>query len=540
MATAISNKFLPPQEKFNALPIREQEQLPLIIGSNLVFMLMFSLFGIALFIFGYPLIGGGAVFLLAFFGTSLASIKKGYIHQGAWLTTIAIAIITALECYGVPYIHSNFLPFRDSCFMVVMTVCNYLVSLRRKQLHCFSIFLLLLWISANLLIYSKLFAESPQALTLNNTICSLGLLTTNLAILLFDRFTRRVVDRAAENERKSNEAYDKISNVIKDTKEGLNIGKQLSASTDKAAGSVEEINELYAYINSEASTLNTQAKQIKDSSILINDKAEKMMMTVKNQHTTISQTSTSLGNMSQSIYEINEKAAQQRAGMNSIIESLDSQMKLMQQLVENVQKVKESSDKVGNFVEAVNKIASQTSLLAMNASIEAAHAGILGKGFSVIAQEIRKLSEETTKNAQNITDTLQQNEEIVNMTSESVRVFSDYTKSMTEEVRNTITVIEQILSNISDIDSNTKSVMGEIAQVVDDSEASTKLAEGVTVDIIQQNATLQNITIGTEQLQIKVSNLDNLLENIRTAISEIDGKASANEIVAQKISGALD
>ena len=540
MATAISKRFLPPKEVFDRLPIREQEQLPLIIGCNLVFMLMFTLFGIALFIFGYPLIGGGSVFLLAFFGFSLAFIRQGHVHRGAWLTTIAIAIITALECFGAPFIHSNFLPFRDSCFIVVMTVCNYVVSLRRKQLHGFSLFLLVLWVMANLFIYSKLFVDAPKAVTLNNTICSLGILTANIAILLFDRFTRKVVERATENEQKSNEAYDKISNVINETKEGLNIGKQLSSSTGKAAGSVEEINELYAYINSEAASLNDQANQIKESSMQINDKAEKMMMTVKNQHATISQTSASLANMSESIYEINEKASQQRAGMNTIIESLDSQMKLMQQLVENVQKVKESSDKVGNFVQAVNKVASQTNLLAMNASIEAAHAGVLGKGFSVIAQEIRKLSEETTKNAQNITDTLQQNEEIVNITTDSVNVFSNYTKSMTEEVRNTITVIEQILANISDIDSNTKSVMGEISKVVDDSEASTKLAEGVTIDIIQQNATLQSISIGTEQLQDKVSNLENLLENIRAAIGEIDQHASANEVVSAKISGVLE
>ena len=111
---------------------------------------------------------------------------------------------------------------------------------------------------------------------------------------------------------------------------------------------------------------------------------------------------------------------------------------------------------------------------------------------------------------------------------------------MTEEVRKTITVIEQILANISDIDSNTKSVMGEISQVVDDSEASTKLAEGVTIDIIQQNATLQSISIGTEELQDKVSNLENLLENIRAAINDIDQHASENEEVSAKISGVLE
>ena len=540
MASAVTRKLLPPQEVFDNLPIREQEQLPLIIGCNLVFMLMFTLFGIALFLFGYPLIGGGSVFLLVFFTSALVCIKKGYVHRGAWISTIAIAIVTALECFGAPFIDSNFLPFRDSCFIVVMVVCNYVVSLKRKQLHGFFIFLVILWILANLFIYKRLWINSPKNVTLNNVICSLGIFNSNIAILLFDRFTRKVVERAADNEKKSNEAYDKISNIIINTREGLNIGKQLSSSTGKAADSVTEINNLYTYINSEAANLSQQASTINDSSIQINDKTEKMMLSVKNQNDTITQTSASLSQMSQKIYEINEKASQQREGMDSVINSLDSQMQLMQQLVDNVEKVKASSDKITNFVQAVNKIASQTGLLAMNASIEAAHAGVLGKGFSVIAQEIRKLSVETTNNAQNITDTLLQNEEIVNMTAESVTVFSNYTKSMTEEVRKTIGVIEEILAAITEIETSTKDVMQEISKVVDDSHTNTELAEGVTIEISQQSIALQSITIGTEELQTKVSSMENLLANIRAAISEIDGNASANEAVAAKISGALD
>ena len=540
MASAISRKFLPPTEQFETLPIREKEQLPLIIGANLIFMLMFTLFGIALFIFGYPLVGGGAVLLLAFFGSSLTLIKKGHIHTGSWITSIAIAVITLLEAFGVPFINSNFLPFRDSCFIVVMTVCNYVVSLRRKQLHGFFIFIIITWTLMNLLIYRRLFIASPKNVTINNVICSLGMLTTNIAILLFDRFTREVVNRATENEQKSNEAYAKISNVIIDTREGLNIGKQLSSSTGKAAGSVEEINNLYTYINGEAANLSAQANTINESSIQINDKTEKMMLSVKNQNETINKTSASLSQMSQNIYDISEKASKQREDMDAVVNNLDSQMNLMQQLVDNVQKVKASSDKVSNFVQAVNRIASQTGLLAMNASIEAAHAGVLGKGFSVIAQEIRKLSVETTNNAQSITDTLLQNEEIVNMTAESVTIFSDYTKSMTEEVRKTISMIEEILAAISEIDAGTKTIMAEISQIVNDSQTNTQLVEGVTMEISQQNVALQSISVSTEQLQTKVSSMENLLANIRAAITEIDGNASANEAVAEKISGALD
>jgi len=44
----------------------------------------------------------------------------------------------------------------------------------------------------------------------------------------------------------------------------------------------------------------------------------------------------------------------------------------------------------------------------------------------------------------------------------------------------------------------------------------------------------------SEKLQVKVSSLESLLSNIRNAITEIDTNASANEIVAAKISDALE
>ncbi len=533
------NRFYPQKTLFDTFSIREQEQLSLLIGSNIVFMLMFTLFGIALFVFGYPVIGGGAVFLLAFFATSLAFIKQGHIHRAAWTTTFAIVIVTVVECFGAPYKPTNFLPYRESCFMTVMAVCNYIISLRRKQLYSFFGFEGIIWVLANILIYKPLYILDLSACILNMVICTLGVVTVNIAILLYYNFTRNVVERAENDERKSSEALQKLSELINETKEGLDIGKQLSASTGKANDSVEEIRSLYEFINKEAVSLSQEANTVRDSSIEINDKAEKMKLSAHDQSKAITQTSAALTEMSANITNISGIASQQRAGMNSIVHDLDSQMALMKKLVEDVQQVKESSDKVSNFVQAVNDIAAQTGLLAMNASIEAAHAGTLGKGFSVIAQEIRKLSEETTKNAQNITDTLQENEEIVNATTSSVATFSEHTKTTTEELRKTIGVIEEILSGISEIDAGTRDVMNSITHVVDDSHTNTQLAEGVAVDIQQQNASLHNISWGTEQLQTKVSSLEGLLHNIRSAIDEINKDAEANEAVAEKISSAL-
>lgn len=535
----INKKFFPPERVFKDLSIREQEQLSLLVGSNLIFMLLFAIFGIVLFIYKYFIVGAGSIFLLAFFVSSLAVIKSGYIHIGAWITSAAILFVSAVECYGAPFGVSNFLPYRDSFFITAMAVCNYVISLRRKQLHVFFGGGLFIWFATNALKYQPLYRENGKLAIMNVIICTLGILTANICILLFDKFTRRVVKIAEENEKKSNFALSKISNVIVETAEGLNIGKQLSESTAKAANSVEEIDNLYSYINSETTALSTEAVTIKDTSFQINEKADQMKKSVQNQSNEISNTSAALNEMSASLTNISSIANDQRAGMNTLVNNLDSQMKLLHDLVNDMIKVKESSDKVSTFVEAVNKISAQTGLLAMNASIEAAHAGTLGKGFSVIAQEIRKLSEETTKNAQKITETLEENEEIVNTTSESVMSFSEYTKTITEELRKTIRVMEEILAGVSEIDTGTRDVMNALTKIVDDANTNTQLAEGVAGEIIQQNSALQKISNGTEELQHKVSSLEGLLSAIRDAISEIDSNASANEIVAAKISGAL-
>ena len=60
-------RLLPSEEILKTSTMREKEQLSMVIGANLVFMILFALFGITLFIFKYVTVGVGALILLFFF-----------------------------------------------------------------------------------------------------------------------------------------------------------------------------------------------------------------------------------------------------------------------------------------------------------------------------------------------------------------------------------------------------------------------------------------------------------------------------------------
>ena len=81
MATLISKKLLPPKIVFDSLPIREQEQLPLIIGSNLVFMLMFTFFWNRPFYFWLPAGWWRSCFSAGFFWLFAGIYKAGTYSQ---------------------------------------------------------------------------------------------------------------------------------------------------------------------------------------------------------------------------------------------------------------------------------------------------------------------------------------------------------------------------------------------------------------------------------------------------------------------------
>jgi methyl-accepting chemotaxis protein len=115
---------------------------------------------------------------------------------------------------------------------------------------------------------------------------------------------------------------------------------------------------------------------------------------------------------------------------------------------ESVNELNVLADSIGEVIGTIKDIAEQTNLLALNATIEAARAGEAGKGFAVVADEVKKLANETATKTEEI-------DERVN--------------KIQEAIRNSVTAMDKIISNVSEIDAATTTV----ASAVEEQNAAT-------------------------------------------------------------------
>lgn len=153
-------------------------------------------------------------------------------------------------------------------------------------------------------------------------------------------------------------------------------------------------------------------------------------------------------------------------------QSAEQSGSVMRNAVEAMGKIEASSAEISNIIGVIDEIAFQTNLLALNAGVEAARAGDAGKGFAVVAQEVRELAQRSAKAAKEI--------------KALITASNGHVKSGAALVGQTGAVLEQIVSQVLDVNSN-------VGAIVDASkEQATGLKEINQAVNVMDQGTQQN------------------------------------------------
>ncbi len=532
--------FLPKDLSIDSMSQVKKVKLPYVIIGTLFCLVSFFLLGVGLVFQKIYLLALLLFLTTMVFVASLLFTKKGKFKIGSYINSMGLLMGCAAVLFFAPFYPTTTILYRDAFFAVVMALLNQAVSIKKRQLKHFFHIELLMWIVSVALIFKPLMAVSRVDFFVAVIVNTLALIFCNLLIMLNNLLDFKITSKVEENEKQMKEHLDKILTVVKESDEGLNIGQQLMEYAESASTSLSKVEDFSRYMIKESNTLSSETSSVKNSGEEIAEQAVNMRMSVQTQADSITRTSEEMKQMSSNIDSLNKIASTQKVEMDRIVSSLESQRKLLVEIVQHVDNVKESSEGISSFVNTIDDISSQTGLLAMNASIEAAHAGTYGKGFSVIAQEIRKLSEETNSSASKISENLKDNLSVVKNATDAVSRFAQYMEKSATDMRTTLNSIEEMISGISEINSGVQNIMESLNGIVCESENSSGMVDTVAEKIQVQKASLEKISGFTGAVTERANGLEGILMDIQLAIAMIQRYATENSIVGERISKSLE
>ena len=217
----------------------------------------------------------------------------------------------------------------------------------------------------------------------------------------------------------------------------------------------------------------------------------------ESQRTQLASLVTAFNEISQAVHDISRHAqltseqthlAQTSAnqGMQLLNRNVEMNHQLsgsIQDAAKMVSQLADESEKITSVLDVIRGIAEQTNLLALNAAIEAARAGEQGRGFAVVADEVRTLASRTQRSTEDIQQMIASLKQGVQSAVQAMERGSSQmaeTLGMADKTRNSLAEIQQMVTQVLDMNFQIASATEEQSSVMDEVNRSVSELNGLT------------------------------------------------------------
>ncbi|WP_425052494.1 methyl-accepting chemotaxis protein [Psychromarinibacter sp. S121] len=249
------------------------------------------------------------------------------------------------------------------------------------------------------------------------------------------------------------------------------------------------------------------SEEIRGGAAEISSAADDMSQRTERQAATLEETAAALDQLTHSVKQAAEGAAEANRIVNSARENAETSGEIVREAVDAMGEISASSKQISRITEVIDDISYQTNLLALNAGVEAARAGEAGRGFAVVASEVRALAQRSSDAAREIN-------ELISSSGRQVKRGVDLVGQAGDALKSIVTGVVEMSRHVAEIATSSQSQSTGLAEI--------NAAVGELDQVTQQNAAMfEEATAAGHALTREADLLTQAMAKFRTGDSNV-------------------